>query len=249
MTAVILAGGRGTRLAPYTTVFPKPLVPVGNMPILEIIIRQLIAAGFTDVTLTLGYLGELIRAFFAAHRTLGSQIRIHYVDEEEPTGTAGSLRLVPNLPDTFLVMNGDVLTTLDYGRLIEFHRASGAALTIAGHRKTVQIDLGVLQLQGKPGVVTGYLEKPEYVYPVSMGVYVYQREALQYIPPAGYFDFPSLVLRLLAAGQQVACCESDAIWLDIGRPDDYAHAQDVFARNRQHFRMAEGPGPAPATAS
>ena len=238
MKAVILAGGRGTRLAPYTTVFPKPLVPVGNMPILEIIIRQLITAGVTEVTLTLGYLGELIRAFFAAHKTLGKLINIKFIDEEEPTGTAGSLRLVPDLPETFLVMNGDVLTTLDYRRLMEFHQGSGAMLTIAGYRKTVKIDLGVLQLQGIPPEVTGYIEKPEYVYPVSMGVYIYDRKALDYIPEGQYFDFPSLVLRLIQEKQKVACFETDEIWLDIGRTDDYVHAQQVFSENIERFMMA-----------
>jgi NDP-mannose synthase len=244
MKAVILAGGRGTRLAPYTTVLPKPLVPVGNIPILEVIIRQLIASGFVSVTLTLGHLGELIRAYFAAHKTLSRQIQLQFVDEEQPTGTAGSLRLVPDLPDTFLVMNGDVLTTLDYLRLINFHRESGAWLTIASHQKQVNLDLGVLQIQN--GEVVGYLEKPQYVYPVSMGVYVYDRRALEYIPPNRHFDFPELVLQLIANKRKVACFESDALWLDIGRRDDYAVAQNVFEQNQDQFRMAGWPGTCPA---
>jgi NDP-sugar pyrophosphorylase family protein len=244
MKAVILAGGRGTRLAPYTTVLPKPLVPVGNIPILEVIIRQLVASGFASVTLTLGHLGELIRAFFVAHKTLSRQIQLQFVDEEQPTGTAGSLRLIPDLPDTFLVMNGDVLTTLNYLRLINFHRESGAWLTIASHQKQVNIDLGVLQLQG--GEVTGYLEKPQYVYPVSMGIYVYDRRALEYIPPNRHFDFPELVLQLIAHQRKVACFESDALWLDIGRRDDYAVAQSVFEQNQDQFRMAGWPASCPA---
>ena len=239
MKAVILAGGRGTRLAPYTATLPKPLVPVGDVPILEIILRQLIAARFTSVTLTLGHLGELIRAFFAAHHSLGRQIDLQFVDEEQPTGTAGSLRLVPDLPETFLVMNGDVLTTLDFAQLIEFHRASGAWLTIAGHRKPVNIDLGVLRLQGSE--VVDYIEKPQYVYPVSMGIYVYDRRVLAHIPSAGHFDFPELVLRLLADRRKVACFESDALWLDIGRHEDYAAAQEVFGQNQEQFRMAARP--------
>ncbi len=233
--AVILAGGRGTRLAPYTTVFPKPLVPVGDMPILEIVVRQLIAAGFSSVTLTLGYLGELIRAFFAHHKALSSMIDIQFVQEEQPTGTAGSLTLIPGLDTTFLAMNGDVLTTLDYRALFDYHRRSGAILTIAGHRKRVKIDLGVLELDEGSGTVCGYLEKPEYVYPVSMGVYVYEPGALEYIPPDRYFDFPSLVLKLLEHGEKVACYENDAIWLDIGRPEDYAHAQQVFEEHSKQF--------------
>lgn len=237
MKAVILAGGRGTRLQPYTVVFPKPLVPLGNMPILEVVIRQLIAAGFGEVILTLGYLGELIRAYFATHKALAQRIAIRYVDEETPTGTAGSLTLVPGLDETFLAMNGDVLTTLDYNALIDHHRRTGAALTIAGHRKKVKIDLGVLQLED--GRVRGYLEKPEYVYPVSMGVYVYEPRVLRHIAKGQYFDFPSLVLRLIEAGETVACYENDALWLDIGRPEDYAAAQQTFEQRYEEFHLAE----------
>jgi NDP-sugar pyrophosphorylase family protein len=239
MKAVILAGGRGTRLAPYTAALPKPLVPVGDIPILEVIIRQLIASGFESVTLSLGHLGELIRAFFAAHKTLSRQIEVRFVDEEQPTGTAGPLRLITDLPDTFLVMNGDVLTTLDYLNLINFHRESGAWLTIASHQKHVNIDLGVLQLDGDQ--IVGYIEKPEYVYPVSMGIYVYDRRVLEYIPPNRHFDLPELVLELLAHKRKVACFESDAIWLDIGRREDYAAAHEVFERNLDRFRMAGWP--------
>ena len=240
MKAVILAGGLGTRLAPYTAALPKPLVPVGNVPILEIIIRQLIASGFGSVTLTLGHLGELIRAYFAAHPTLSRRIQLQFVEEEQPTGTAGSLRLIPDLPDTFLVMNGDVLTTLDYPSLIQFHRNSGAWLTVASHQKQINLDLGVLQLQD--GEVTGYLEKPQYVYPVSMGVYVYDRRTLEYIPPRRHFDLPELVGQLLAQKKKVASFASDAIWLDIGRRDDYAVAQEVFERNQDRFRLASWDG-------
>ncbi len=239
MKAVILAGGRGTRLAPYTAGLPKPLVPIGDIPILEVIIRQLITSGFTSVTLALGHLGELIRAFFAAHKTLTQRIDLQFVNEEQPTGTAGSLRLISNLPETFLVMNGDVLTTVDYLRLIDFHRASGAWLTIASHQKKVKIDLGVLRVQD--GEVVDYLEKPEYVYPVSMGIYVYDRRALDFIPAGRHFDFPELVLQLIAHHKKVAVFESDALWLDIGRWEDYAEAQAVFEKNQHQFRMADWP--------
>ncbi len=233
MKAVILAGGRGTRLAPYTTVFPKPLVPVGNMPILEIIIRQLIAAGFSEVILSLGYLGELIRAFFETHKKLSNKIDIQYITEEHPLGTAGSLSLIPNLDETFMVMNGDVLTTLDYNALIQYHKNSGASLTIAGHSKGVKINLGVLQLNENTDQVCGYIEKPEYHYQVSMGVYVYEPKILELIPKNEYFDFPSLVLALLDKGEKVVCYKNNDIWLDIGRPEDYAYAQEVF---ETHFK-------------
>ena len=247
MNAVILAGGRGTRLAPYTAVLPKPLVPIGERPIIEVIIRQLVASGFTGITVTLGYLGELIRAYFAAHRSLARRVDLRFVDEERPTGTAGSLRLVPDLPETFLVMNGDVLTTLDFVRLMRFHRERGAILTIAGHRKRVELDLGVLEL-GADGDVVGYDEKPHWVYTVSTGIYVYDRRALAHIPPDRHFDLPELVLALLAAGQRVACFESDDLWLDIGRRDDYEAAREVFDRERHRFRLADWPDDAFAPA-
>jgi len=195
-----------------------------------------VTGGFTHVTLSLGHLGELIRAFFADHATLSQQLNLEFVAEEQPTGTAGSLLLVPDLPETFLVMNGDILTTLDYRRLIEFHRASGAWLTIATHRQTVRLDLGVLELQAD--AVVNYREKPQFEYPVSMGVYVYDRRVLSFIPPHQYFDFPDLVLQLLAHGKKVAAYASDAVWLDIGRREDYQMAQEVFARDPAQFRMA-----------
>ena len=240
MKAVLLAGGKGTRLAPYTHVLPKPLVPVGNMPILEIVVRQLIAAGFTDITLTLGYLGEIIRAFFAVHTELTAAANISFVDEKEPTGTAGSLRLVPDLDDTFLAMNGDVLTTLDYPAMIEHHRASGAALTIAGHEKEVNIDLGVLELSGDGGEVVGYNEKPSFTYPVSMGVYIYEPRAVAHIPENSYFDFPSLVCRLLESGEKVSCYRSRDLWLDVGRPHDHEEAQRIIAADSGAFGLLAG---------
>jgi NDP-sugar pyrophosphorylase family protein len=239
MKAVILAGGRGTRLAPYTMVLPKPLVPVGDIPILEILLRQLIAAGITDVTLSIGHLADLIRAFFTHHTRLTSRLDLHFVVEEEPKGTAGPLTQVPGLAETFLVMNGDILTTLDFHKLIAFHREQRAILTIAGHRKKVTIDLGVMQLDPAGCRVLGYIEKPDQEYPVSMGIYVYEPRALDYIPRGRYFDFPSLVLTLLAQKEKVACYRSDDIWLDIGRPADYENAREVFEQRREEFRLAD----------
>jgi NDP-sugar pyrophosphorylase family protein len=235
MKAVILAGGKGTRLAPYTTAFPKPLVPVGDMPILEIIIRQLAKAGFEEVTLTLGHLGELIRAYIATHKELGDLLDIRFVDEEKPTGTAGSLRNVEDLDDTFLVMNGDVLTTLDYRGLVRDHQDSGALLTVSGHRKRVKVDLGVMKLEDNGDRIIDYIEKPEYEYLVSMGVYVYEPGALDYIPRDEYFDFPSLVLELIAHRKTVRSHMSEALWLDIGRHEDYVLAQELFEHHRGDF--------------
>jgi NDP-sugar pyrophosphorylase family protein len=159
LRAVILAGGKGVRLRPFTVNFPKPLVPLGDDPILEVLMKRLLAFGITDITLTLGHLAELIKAYFHTHNRLTTQIRLRYVEEEEPTGTAGSLASVPDLDDTFLVMNGDLLTDLDFDALVSFHRQHGAVLTIAAHRRRVKIDLGVLE-RGDSYRVIGYHEKP-----------------------------------------------------------------------------------------
>ena len=231
---VILAGGKGTRLRPFTASFPKPLVPIGDMPILEVVLRQLASQGFEEVTLTLGHLAELIRAYVAQNKTLAERLRISYVDEERPSGTAGSLAHVPDLDDTFLVMNGDVLTDLDFNALINAHRSSGAALTIAAHSQKVKIDLGILE-SNTSNELTGYIEKPERSYEVSMGIYVYEPRVLSYIPPGAYLDFPELVHRLMEDGEKVHLHRNNAFWLDIGRPDDYAKAQEIFANETERF--------------
>jgi NDP-sugar pyrophosphorylase family protein len=236
MRAIILAGGRGTRLAPYTTIFPKPLMPIGEIPIIEIIIRQLRHFGFKRVTLAVGYLSELLRAYIENnHRRLGG-IDVDYIYEEEPTGTAGSLAYVSGLDGTFLVMNGDVLTTLDYAKLIEDHHRTGATLTIATYRKPVKIDLGVIETNGA-GNVCGYHEKPELDYFVSMGIYVYEASVLRYIPKGQYLDFPDLVKRLLGAGEQVHAHRCNGYWLDIGRAADFQMATDHFAEHHDAFNV------------
>jgi len=234
LRAVILAGGKGTRLAPYTASFPKPLVPLGDVPILEVLILRLLRYGIIDITLTLGHLAELIMAYLQHRRCLSDQCTLHYVEEAQPTGTAGSLASVPSLNDTFLTMNGDLLTNLDFNALIEFHRAQNAILTIAVHKREVKIDLGVVELNGGC-TVARYLEKPRSTHNVSMGIYVYEPKVLQYIEPGKYLDFPDLVLRLLEAKERVCAFSSDCLWLDIGRPDDYATAQKLFADKKEEF--------------
>jgi NDP-sugar pyrophosphorylase family protein len=234
LRAVILAGGKGTRLAPFTASFPKPLVPLGDTPVLEVLIRRLLQYGVKDITLTLGHLAELIKAYFHHRRGLTEQITLHYVEEDEPTGTAGSLALVPGLNETFLSMNGDLLTNLDLNALVQFHREQQATLTIGVHSRDVKIDLGVLEFDGNHRV-TRYLEKPRTTYSVSMGIYVYEPRALRYIEAGRYLDFPELVLRLLDNGERVCAFPSDCLWLDIGRPDDYARAQQLFMEQNGDF--------------
>jgi NDP-mannose synthase len=228
MRAVILAGGRGVRLRPFTASFPKPLVPLGDRPVVEMLIENLVRHGISDITLNLGHLAELVQAYFHHRHKLVSKINLRYVVENEPTGTAGSLALVEGLTDTFLVLNGDLLTDLDFHALVRFHRAQNAILTVATQRRHVKIDLGVLEFNDAMRI-TEYLEKPEHSYHVSMGVYVYEPEVLRYIAPGEYLDFPTLVLRLLACGQRVCAFPADCLWLDIGRPDDYARAQELVA--------------------
>jgi NDP-sugar pyrophosphorylase family protein len=228
--AVVLAGGFGTRLAPYTSVLPKPLMPIGNRAILEIVVDQLTASGFREITFCVGYLSHLIRAVF--DNRVDSPARISYVHEQQALGTAGPLRLVDGLDSTFVVMNGDVLTTLDYKKLLRRHRESGCALTIATHQRVIKHDYGVLHLDGLNGSVrrvTGYEEKPEIVSTVSMGIYVLEPRALEHVPEAAYFDFPDLVQALLDAGEEVGAYNHDGLWFDIGRQEDYALAAEVWA--------------------
>jgi NDP-sugar pyrophosphorylase family protein len=234
LRAVILAGGKGVRLHPFTINFPKPLVPLGDTPVVEVLMRRLLRAGIIDITLTLGHLAELLKAYFAHRKQLVEQLRLRFVEEQEPTGTAGSLSLIPGLNDTFLVMNGDVLTNLDFHALVEFHRRQKALLTIATHTRAVKIDLGVLEFD-RNRRVTNYHEKPEHHYQVSTGVYVYEPAVLRHIEKGAYLDFPNLVLRLLKRGERVCAYPTDCLWLDIGRPDDYARAQELFAENRNSF--------------
>ncbi len=238
MRAVILAGGKGQRLRPYTTVLPKPLMPIGDMPILEVVLRQLKRAGITRVTMAVGHLAELLQAFFADGRRLG--LDIDYSIEDRPLGTVGPLTLIPGLEDagTFLMMNGDVLTTLDYRALIRRHLDSRAAATIATYRREVKIDFGVIETNSDERL-TGYVEKPSFDYRVSMGVYCFDARVLRLLEHAVYRDFPDLVKSLIAAGEPVLSYGFDGYWLDIGRPDDYATAIEEFETHR-HLFLPEG---------
>jgi len=237
MRAVILAGGKGTRLAPYTTVFPKPLVPIGDMPILEVVVRQLRRAGVGQITMAVGHLAELLMAFFGDGARFG--VRIDYSREDEPLGTAGPLAQIGGLEDAFLVMNGDVLTTLDYTALVAYHREHGAAATIAMHERSVKINLGVIEVNDDNRVVQ-YIEKPTHDYRVSMGIYVFEPSVLRYIERGVRLDFPELIWKLLADNEPVLGYPYDGYWLDIGRPDDYARAVAEFEQMRAQF-LPEGP--------
>jgi NDP-sugar pyrophosphorylase family protein len=232
MRAVILAGGRGTRLRPYTTVLPKPLMPVGEHPILELIVRQLAGHGFSRVDLCVGHLGGLIRAYFEESGARPPGVDLRYFWEPEPLGTAGALHLLEPSDESLLVMNGDILTTLAYDQFMRFHEASGSALTIATHRKDVPLALGVIE--GEGGTVTGYIEKPTLHYEVSMGIYAYSPRAVASVPP-GRFDFPDLVLALLAAGESVGTYRFEGEWFDIGTSDEHERAAAAYSEDPDRF--------------
>ena len=236
MKAVVLAGGKGTRLLPYTQILPKPLMPIGDMPILEVMLKQMKRAGVTDVVLTVGHLANLLRTFFMDGQQWDMNISYSY--EAEPLGTAGPLSLIEDLDSTFLVTNGDVLTTLDLKALIDFHKSQGGIATIAVHQRQVKIDLGVVQWDGN-NRISGYIEKPTYDYTVSMGIYVFEPAVMKYIPFNLYLDFPDLVLKLIAAGEKVTGYTFDGYWMDLGRPDDYAQAAEDFASMRTKFLPEE----------
>lgn len=237
MNAVILAGGKGARLAPYTRIFPKPMMPIGDKTILEVLLTQLKYAGVNHVVITVGHMAGLMRAFFQDGSNYG--LDITYSLEEHPLGTAGPLSLVEGLDKPFFVTNGDVLTTLDFNQLIAFHKSQKDAIaTIATHHRTVHIDLGVIETDQNSTVV-GYNEKPDINYLVSMGVYVFNPEILDYIPRGEYMDFPDLVLKLLAAGERVASYQFDGYYQDLGRPEDYDQAVNDFTSMRERFLLED----------
>ncbi|MEN6555402.1 MAG: sugar phosphate nucleotidyltransferase [Anaerolineaceae bacterium] len=233
MKAVILAGGRGTRLAPYTYVLPKPMMPIGDRAILEILLRQLKRAGINQIVLTVGHLAGLMQAFFQDGQQYDLDITYSY--EAKPLGTAGPLALVPNLDETFLVSNGDVLTLLNFNDFLNFHRQQGAICSIAMHERQVHIDLGVIEQNNGEYVITGYVEKPTLDYRVSMGIYIFEPRVLDYIPKNEYLDFPDLVKILLANGERVVGYPFSGYWRDLGNPGDYTQACLDFEQMRSQF--------------
>jgi NDP-sugar pyrophosphorylase family protein len=234
MQAIILAGGKGTRLRPYTTVLPKPLMPVGDVPILEIVLRQLKHAGVDSVILAVGYMHHLFQSFFQDGSRYG--LTIDYSFEDEPLGTAGPITLsMDKLEDDFLVMNGDLLTTIDYGHLVDQHKASGAAATIALHRRTVNIDYGVIEYDDSNRLL-GYQEKPSFHFDVSMGINIIRKAAIEkYAEPGAYLDIPDLMMKITEGGEVVNCYLEECQWLDIGRVDDYQMATELFENDRSVF--------------
>lgn len=223
--AVILAGGKGTRLRPYTIAMPKPLVPVGDYPILEIIIRQLSKRGFGRVIITVNHQADLIKTYFGNGEKWG--VNIEYSLENKPLGTMGPLKNLTDLPENFIVMNGDILTDLDYGSLLDNHIEEQNIFTISAYRREHNVDYGVLHLDSN-SILTGFEEKPKLHYTVSMGIYAVSRDVLKYIPEDEYFGFDTLMLKLIESNEKVKVNVFSGYWLDIGRPDDYQRATDDF---------------------
>lgn len=230
MKAIIQAGGKGTRLRPYTLILPKPLVPVGRFPVIEILLRWLRRNDVDEGIITLGYLGDLIRAVCRDGSQWG--IPLEYVEEKEPLSTMGALRLIGHrkLNSTFLSLNGDIISDLDLRKMIHFHKAHGGILTVATAAKPMATDLGVMELDGD--VVMGFREKPIITYSVSMGIYCMEPEILNYIPIGVAFGFDDLMYSLLDKGIPVYSYRHEGMWMDIGRPDDYRTAQHVFEENQ-----------------
>jgi NDP-sugar pyrophosphorylase family protein len=234
MKALILVGGKGTRLKPYTTVVPKPLLPVGDKPILEIILSQLKSSGIEDITLAVGHMSQLFESFFQDGRRYG--INISYSFEDKPLGTAGAIAsVIDDLGEDFIVMNGDLLTTLDYRELINYHKANKASATIAISRREVQMDFGVIEVE-KDGKLKSLVEKPNFFYNAGMGINVLNSNSVRsLLEKEIYLDMPDLMMKLRENGLPVFCYSQECFWLDMGRPEDYEKATEVYEERKDEF--------------
>ena len=232
MRAVLLAGGKGARLLPVTQEVPKPLVPLCNVPLIEIMIRQLRRHGVNHVTVAIGHRSEQIQARLGGGERFG--IEIEYLLEETPLDTAGCLGLLEPPTAPFLVANADLLTTLNFSKMMEFHHAHGFLATVGAHVRSISLDFGVLEV-GEEGRLLAYKEKPTCNYLVSMGIYCFGPEVCKLIQPGERLSMPALLLRLVAAGEEVRCYQEDCYWLDVGRPEEYARAIEDFRRNPARF--------------
>ena len=234
MQAVIIAGGNGARLHPYTTVLPKPLLPIHNVPLIEIIVRQLRHHGFTRISIALGYLAELIKLFLGDGSKYG--VRIDYCVEEKPLGTISPLTLLHDLEPTILVMNADLLTNLDFGAFMHFHREQGAQATIGMSRKSLPTDFGVLETDGGFRL-RQYREKPDLQIDVSMGIYALESRVLLSLPRNGHADFPEFINALIRTGEKIVGYPFAGYWLDVGRPRDFECAVRDFDQIREELHI------------
>lgn len=234
--AVVLAGGRGTRLAPLTVTVPKPLLPLGERPIIDVLLGQLAAAGVRRAFVCLGYLAPLMQAFLGDGARWGLRLCPHI--EATPLGTAGALRALDDLGDDFFVVNGDTLTDLDFAAFAAAHQAAGAWASVFTPWVDEKVDYGVVSIDAATGDLTGYDEKPRRGYHVSSGVYVLSRRMLGLIPRHGPFDMPDLIRAAMGAGGKVLAHRADAYWKDIGRLDHYEAATRDFEADPGRFLRA-----------
>jgi|SRR5579859_4198587 len=230
MKAIVMAGGKGTRLHPYSAHFPKPLMPLGDMPVLELLLRQFKHAGVEEVFLAVNHLRHLIEAFFGDGSRMG--LKLHYSLEDKPLGTAGPIAAVlDRLGDDFIMANGDLLTTLDIAAMIRFHRTHRADATIGVYQREVKIDFGIVEVDAEMRM-TGYREKPSLSHLLSMGIYVLNAGKVRgLVQPGAHLDMPDLLQLMVKSGGEVRCFRDDCFWLDIGRPDDFARAQEIYEKD------------------
>ncbi|HUZ14196.1 MAG TPA: nucleotidyltransferase family protein [Caulobacteraceae bacterium] len=233
MDAVVLAGGRGTRLAPLTVSVPKPLLPLGERPIIDVLLTRLAAAGVARAVVCLGYLAPLMQAFLGDGSRWGLELETQV--EAEPLGTAGGLRAVAGLGEDFLVVNGDTLTDLSFAELAAAHRREDAWATLFTPWVDEKVDYGVVAVDPQSGLVTDYQEKPRRGYHVSSGVYALSRRILALLPARGAYDMPDLIRAAMAEGRKVAAFDPGAYWKDIGRLDHYEAATRDFEADPARF--------------
>lgn len=237
MRAIILAGGKGTRLKPYTTVIPKPLVPVGNeMPIVEIVIRQLVNHGFEHITIAVNHLANLIMAFFGDGQKWN--VKIDYSLEDKPLSTIGPLTLISDLPENFLVMNGDILCDLNYREFYDYHVKNGNDITVSVFKREAKIDFGVLKFNAG-NCITEFFEKPTYHFDVSMGIYCLNRSIVEQLPKGKPYGFDNLMIDGLRKKQKIIAKPFDGFWLDIGRPEDYESANENYQELKKKVGFTE----------
>ncbi len=232
MKAVVLAGGRGKRLYPHTTVFPKPLMPVGEVPIIDILLRQLSSYGFKKITLAVGYLSDLIKTYVGNGSDYG--LKVEYSLEKKPLGTIGPLSLLKGVKETFLVMNGDLLTDTDLYLMYKSHVKSGCPATLAVKKRKVTVDLGVVEFDKKMKLIS-HREKPVLSYHVGMGICYFEPEILKIIPKQRKFDFPDIVNVLMKRKMPMNVFKSDSYWRDVGRWEDYLSAQREFPKIKKRI--------------
>ncbi|MBN1572785.1 MAG: nucleotidyltransferase family protein [Deltaproteobacteria bacterium] len=229
LSALVMAGGFGKRLHPLTEKVPKPMLPVGDRPILELIIEQLKNSGIHRVNLAVYYKGDMIEEHFGSGEDFG--VEIDYIKEEEPLGTAGALGFLDSTDEPVLIINGDILTKIDFRSMLRFHKEQRSELTVAVSKYDYRVPYGVLECDGPK--IKQILEKPLYSFFVNAGIYLLQSSVVQYIPRGKHFDMTDLIEILIQKKHTVVSFPIVEYWLDIGQPDDYKRAQRDIKKEKK----------------